>query len=116
MINLFHSILLCVSPSHQAKGEYYASTVKPFQVALVKPVVYLKTIINFSKKFQASLSLQRRGSTEGLGSFGLEVSRKSKAFLIIYKKTRAVKEIEYSNPYGITKRDMLREAKRVLGK
>jgi hypothetical protein len=30
-------------PSHQAKGGCYASTVKPVQVALVKPVVYLKT-------------------------------------------------------------------------
>jgi hypothetical protein len=29
--------------SHQATGGCYASTVKPFQVALVKPVVYLKT-------------------------------------------------------------------------
>jgi hypothetical protein len=28
---------------HQATGGCYASTVKPFQVALVKPVVYLTT-------------------------------------------------------------------------
>jgi hypothetical protein len=31
------------SLAHQATGGCYASTVKPFQVALVKPVVYLKT-------------------------------------------------------------------------
>jgi hypothetical protein len=28
-------------PSHQATGGCYASTVKPFQVSLVKPVGYL---------------------------------------------------------------------------
>jgi hypothetical protein len=37
--------------SHQAIGGCYALTVKPFQVALVKPVVYLKTLIKEAKKF-----------------------------------------------------------------
>jgi hypothetical protein len=37
---------------HQATGGCYASTVKPFQVALVKPVVYLKTELKIGRKLQ----------------------------------------------------------------
>jgi hypothetical protein len=40
----------CVfSLAHQATGGCYASTVKPFQVTLVKPVVYLKTELERSE-------------------------------------------------------------------
>jgi hypothetical protein len=39
---------------HQATGGCYASTVKPFQVALVKPVVYLKTELGFDKVINSS--------------------------------------------------------------
>jgi hypothetical protein len=35
------------SLAHQATGGRYASTLKPFQVALVKPVVYLKTQLQY---------------------------------------------------------------------
>ena len=40
---------------HQATEGCYASTVKPFQVALVKPVVYLKTELDYYSPYEVKV-------------------------------------------------------------